>query len=174
MIIDLPDTTTRDINRRLVEERDEGGAVALGRVLTLVIDAGAHDPEDTAEASRYRVPDSRRNAAGSNSSPGAGSTAARTSGSASAARDWRTPSQTESRVRGSAWIAASGAGPPRSRHWENNGITASSSGTGGASGTCEEASAGSRISIRCSGEATAFLVGAHQATTCDFARVVAT
>ncbi len=45
MIIDLPDTTTRDINRRLVDERDEGGAVALGRVLTLVIDAGAHDPE---------------------------------------------------------------------------------------------------------------------------------
>lgn len=75
---------------------------------------------------------------------------------------------------GSAWIAASGAGPPRSRHWENSGITASSSGTGGASGTCEEASAGSRISIRCSGEATAFLVGAHQATTWDFARVVAT
>ncbi|HEY0119056.1 MAG TPA: glucose-6-phosphate dehydrogenase assembly protein OpcA [Cellulomonas sp.] len=50
MIIDLPDTTTRDINRRLVEERDEGGAVALGRVLTLVIDAGAHDPEEAIDA----------------------------------------------------------------------------------------------------------------------------
>ena len=37
MIIDLPDTTTRDLNKRLVEERDEGGVVALGRVLTLVI-----------------------------------------------------------------------------------------------------------------------------------------
>lgn len=50
MIIELPDTTTRDINRRLVEERDEGGAVALGRVLTLVIDAGAHDPEEAIDA----------------------------------------------------------------------------------------------------------------------------
>ena len=50
MIIDLPDTTTRDINKRLVEERDEGGAVALGRVLTLVIDAGAHDPEEAIDA----------------------------------------------------------------------------------------------------------------------------
>lgn len=50
MIIDLPDTSTRAINRRLVKERDEGGAIALGRVLTLVIDAGAHDPEDAIEA----------------------------------------------------------------------------------------------------------------------------
>ena len=50
MIIDMPDTTTRDINRRLVEERDEGGAVALGRVLTLVIDAGSHDPEEAIDA----------------------------------------------------------------------------------------------------------------------------
>ncbi len=50
MIIDLPDTTTRDINKRLVEERDEGGVVALGRVLTLVIDAGAHDPEEAIDA----------------------------------------------------------------------------------------------------------------------------
>lgn len=45
MIINLPKTTTRDINKRLVQERDEGGAVALGRVLTLIIDAGSHDPE---------------------------------------------------------------------------------------------------------------------------------
>ena len=45
MIIDLPKTTTRDINKRLVQERDEGGAVALGRVLTLIIDVGANDPE---------------------------------------------------------------------------------------------------------------------------------
>lgn len=50
MIIDLPDTTTRDINRRLVEERDEGGVVALGRVLTLVIDARDHDPEEAIDA----------------------------------------------------------------------------------------------------------------------------
>ena len=45
MIIDMPDTTTRDINKRLLKERDEGGAIALGRVLTLIIDAGDHDPE---------------------------------------------------------------------------------------------------------------------------------
>ncbi len=44
MIVDLPETTTETVNRRLVELRDSGGAVALGRVLTLVIsteDSGA-------------------------------------------------------------------------------------------------------------------------------------
>ncbi len=50
MIIDMPDTTTRDINKRLLQERDEGGAVALGRVLTLIIDVGAHDPEESIAA----------------------------------------------------------------------------------------------------------------------------
>lgn len=50
MIIEMPDTTTRAINRRLVTARDEGGAIALGRVLTLIIDADAHDPEDAIEA----------------------------------------------------------------------------------------------------------------------------
>ncbi len=37
MIIDLPDTTTSAVNRRLVHLRETGGAVALGRVMTLVI-----------------------------------------------------------------------------------------------------------------------------------------
>ncbi len=37
MIIDLPDTTVSKISRALVKVREEGGAVALGRVLTLVI-----------------------------------------------------------------------------------------------------------------------------------------
>ena len=50
MIIDMPDTSTRAINRRLIKEREEGGAVALGRVLTLIIDADAHDPEDAIAA----------------------------------------------------------------------------------------------------------------------------
>ncbi|HEY0186126.1 MAG TPA: glucose-6-phosphate dehydrogenase assembly protein OpcA [Cellulomonas sp.] len=50
MIIDMPGTTTREINRRLVTERDEGGAVALGRVLTLIIDVGSQDPEAAVEA----------------------------------------------------------------------------------------------------------------------------
>jgi glucose-6-phosphate dehydrogenase assembly protein OpcA len=37
VIIDLPGTTTSEVNRKLVELRDTGGAVALGRVMTLVI-----------------------------------------------------------------------------------------------------------------------------------------
>ena len=37
MIIDLPSTTTSAVNRKLVDLRDSGGAIALGRVLTLVI-----------------------------------------------------------------------------------------------------------------------------------------
>lgn len=37
MIIDLPDTTAAQVQRRLVSAREEGGAVALGRVLTLLI-----------------------------------------------------------------------------------------------------------------------------------------
>ena len=37
MIIELTDTTTSEISKRLVSVREEGGAVALGRVLTLVI-----------------------------------------------------------------------------------------------------------------------------------------
>ncbi|HEX5401936.1 MAG TPA: glucose-6-phosphate dehydrogenase assembly protein OpcA [Pseudonocardiaceae bacterium] len=37
MIIDLPSTTTSQVNNRLVQLRQEGGAVTLGRVLTLVI-----------------------------------------------------------------------------------------------------------------------------------------
>ncbi|MEU5695962.1 glucose-6-phosphate dehydrogenase assembly protein OpcA [Actinosynnema sp. NPDC020468] len=37
MIIDLPSTTTSQVNSKLVHLREEGGAVTLGRVLTLVI-----------------------------------------------------------------------------------------------------------------------------------------
>ena len=37
MIIDLPSTTTSQLNAKLVDLRMRGGAVALGRVLTLVI-----------------------------------------------------------------------------------------------------------------------------------------
>lgn len=37
MIIDLPDTTTGAVNRKLVDLRENGGAVALSRVLTLVV-----------------------------------------------------------------------------------------------------------------------------------------
>lgn len=37
MIVDLPDTTTTALGRRLIALRNENGAMALGRVLTLVI-----------------------------------------------------------------------------------------------------------------------------------------
>jgi len=50
MIVDLPDTTTREVNRTLVRIREEGGAITLGRVLTLVIDADGGDPEEAIEA----------------------------------------------------------------------------------------------------------------------------
>lgn len=47
MIVDLPSTSTATVNRELVELRERGGAVALGRVLTLVIvtDDGAQAEE---------------------------------------------------------------------------------------------------------------------------------
>lgn len=37
MIVDLPDTTTNAINKRITSLREEGGAITLGRVLTLVV-----------------------------------------------------------------------------------------------------------------------------------------
>ncbi|WP_402465630.1 glucose-6-phosphate dehydrogenase assembly protein OpcA [Isoptericola aurantiacus] len=45
MIIDMPDTTTNAVSKRLDSLRDEGGAVALGRVLTLVVVAIEADIE---------------------------------------------------------------------------------------------------------------------------------
>ncbi|WP_125777631.1 glucose-6-phosphate dehydrogenase assembly protein OpcA [Antribacter gilvus] len=50
MIIDMPDTTANAVNKRLVRLRDEGGAVALGRVLTLVVLADERDVETAVEA----------------------------------------------------------------------------------------------------------------------------
>lgn len=47
MIVDLPDTTTNDINKRITSLREEGGAITLGRVLTLVV---APDTEEIVEA----------------------------------------------------------------------------------------------------------------------------
>ena len=37
MILDLPDTNTGAINKKIVSLREEGGAITLGRVLTLVV-----------------------------------------------------------------------------------------------------------------------------------------
>ncbi len=46
MIVDLPDTTTNVLNKKITSLREEGGAITLGRVLTLVI---APDTEDLVE-----------------------------------------------------------------------------------------------------------------------------
>lgn len=46
MIIDLPDTTASQVSKTLVRIRDEAGAVALGRVLTLIIASEIGDEED--------------------------------------------------------------------------------------------------------------------------------
>lgn len=50
MKIELTDTTSSAIASRLVALRDEGGAVALGRVLTLIVSAVADDVETAIEA----------------------------------------------------------------------------------------------------------------------------
>lgn len=50
MIVDLPDTTVSKIARSLVSVREEGGAVALGRVLTLVIRAQGQVDEAAIDA----------------------------------------------------------------------------------------------------------------------------
>ena len=46
MIVELSDTSTNEINKKIIGLREEGGALALGRVLTLVI---APDSEATLE-----------------------------------------------------------------------------------------------------------------------------
>ena len=48
VIVDLPDTSTTEINKKLDELRQQSGAVTLGRVLTLVI---APDSEELIEES---------------------------------------------------------------------------------------------------------------------------
>ena len=50
MIVDLPDTTVSKIARSLVSVREEGGAVALGRVLTLIIVTADGLQEEAIEA----------------------------------------------------------------------------------------------------------------------------
>jgi len=50
VIIDLPNTTVSGISKTLVRLRDEGGAVALGRVLTLIIVTSPVDEEAAIDA----------------------------------------------------------------------------------------------------------------------------
>jgi glucose-6-phosphate dehydrogenase assembly protein OpcA len=50
VIVELPDTTTSKVSKALVKIREEGGAVALGRVLTLVIATTLGEEEEAIEA----------------------------------------------------------------------------------------------------------------------------
>lgn len=59
MIIDLPSTTSSKINRAMVDLREQGGSVALSRVLTLIIvteDGQAEDPIEAANAASFEHP----------------------------------------------------------------------------------------------------------------------
>jgi glucose-6-phosphate dehydrogenase assembly protein OpcA len=54
MIVDLPDTSTNDINKKITGLREEGGAITLSRVLTLVISLDSDDLlEDSIEAANF-------------------------------------------------------------------------------------------------------------------------
>ncbi|MFM8927437.1 MAG: glucose-6-phosphate dehydrogenase assembly protein OpcA [Rhodoluna sp.] len=50
MIKNLPNTTISQVSRELVDIRDEGGAVALGRVLTLIIETDFNGLEEAVKA----------------------------------------------------------------------------------------------------------------------------
>ncbi|MDF0515272.1 glucose-6-phosphate dehydrogenase assembly protein OpcA [Agromyces sp. H3Y2-19a] len=50
MIVELPDTTTSQVSKTLVKIREDGGVVALGRVLTLVIATTPDAEEEAIEA----------------------------------------------------------------------------------------------------------------------------
>ncbi len=50
MIVDLPDTTTSKISKKIMSLREQGGVIALGRVLTLVVITRSGLEEDAIEA----------------------------------------------------------------------------------------------------------------------------
>lgn len=50
MIVDLPDTTTSKVSKKLTSLREQGGVIALGRVLTLVVITRSGDEEEAIEA----------------------------------------------------------------------------------------------------------------------------
>ncbi len=50
MIVDLPDTTTSKISKKIMALREAGGVIALGRVLTLVVVTRSGLEEDAIEA----------------------------------------------------------------------------------------------------------------------------
>ena len=54
MIVDLPGTTTNEINKKITGLREEGGAITLSRVLTLVISLDSDELlEDAIEAASF-------------------------------------------------------------------------------------------------------------------------
>lgn len=54
MIVDLPDTTTNEINKKITALREQEGAITLGRVLTLVIAADSDEiAEEAIDASAW-------------------------------------------------------------------------------------------------------------------------
>ena len=54
MIVDLPATTTNDVNKKITGLREEGGAITLSRVLTLVIALYSDDlMEEAIEAANF-------------------------------------------------------------------------------------------------------------------------
>ena len=54
LIVDLPETTTNDVNKKITGLREEGGAITLSRVLTLVISLDSDDVlEDSIEAANF-------------------------------------------------------------------------------------------------------------------------
>jgi glucose-6-phosphate dehydrogenase assembly protein OpcA len=50
LIVDLPATTVSQISKSLVQMREQGGAVALGRVLTLIIQTDSENAETAIDA----------------------------------------------------------------------------------------------------------------------------
>lgn len=50
MIVDLPDTTTSQVSKEIMTMREDGGVVALGRVLTLVVITRSGHEEEAIEA----------------------------------------------------------------------------------------------------------------------------
>ena len=50
MIVDLPDTTTSTVSKKIMSLREQGGVIALGRVLTLVVVTKSGLEEEAIEA----------------------------------------------------------------------------------------------------------------------------
>jgi glucose-6-phosphate dehydrogenase assembly protein OpcA len=53
MIIDLPDTNTTEVNKQLIDLREKHGAIALGRVLTLIVVTDDRHSEAAISAAIY-------------------------------------------------------------------------------------------------------------------------